>query len=135
MARQYPVQLRWRDLDNQGHVYHATFLTLLDEARTAFLADLGIQESGAYVLAQIELAFVEELTCEHGAVTVSFHAPRVGKSSMHLVEEMYSGGQLKARSTAVIVLWDRRAGTSRQLRAAERASLMRHGVANGGPSA
>ena len=131
-VKEYVVPLRWRDLDNQGHVYHGTFLTLLDEARTAFFRERGIESPASYVLARIELDYVTELTFDPPEVSVSFEVQRVGNSSLHLTERMCSGGVLRAKSHAVIVLWDKDGRRSRELTAAERTGIAELAGGNGG---
>jgi acyl-CoA thioester hydrolase len=40
-----PVEVRYRDLDTQGHVNNATFFTYFEQGRVAFLAELRAQHS------------------------------------------------------------------------------------------
>ncbi|WP_255374765.1 thioesterase family protein [Mycobacterium sp. NAZ190054] len=117
------MPLRWRDLDHQGHVYHATLLTLLDEARTQWISKtLGSETPDSYVLARIELDYRAELRKDDDAVAVTFGVQRVGNTSLTLTEVVrsWATGSLIADATTTIVLWDRAARSSRPLTADER---------------
>jgi acyl-CoA thioester hydrolase len=116
--------LRFRDLDAFGHVYHAEYLTLLDEARTRWLGDVvGVEDPGSYVLARVEIDYLSSLTLEDQAVRVEFAVLRVGTTSLTLAETMHArDGRVVARGRAVAVLRDRATGGSRRLSEGERAS-------------
>ncbi|MGV0742239.1 acyl-CoA thioesterase [Mycolicibacterium sp. XJ870] len=117
------VPLRWRDLDHQGHVYHATVLTLLDEARTQWISKTLLSElPDSYVVARIELDYRAELRKEDEAVSVTFGVHRVGNTSLTLIELVKSqtSDALIAEATTTIVMWDRSARAPRPLSSAER---------------
>ncbi|UOQ59821.1 acyl-CoA thioesterase [Leucobacter rhizosphaerae] len=133
-VKEYAVGLRWRDLDNQGHVYHGTFLTLLDEARTAFLADLGFENPSAYVLARLEIDYLRELTIDPPAIAARFIVCAVGNSSIELVEEIASRNEICAKSRSVVVLWDATGRKSRALTEQERARVESLRIENEGRS-
>jgi len=118
-VKTHVVPLRWRDLDFQGHVYHGTYVTLLDEAREAFFRDLSVRSP--HVVARIEIDYLAEIAEGVTDVGVRFDVLRVGNSSLELNEEMYADGVLRARSRAVVVMWGRDQHGSRPLTDAERA--------------
>ena len=117
------VPLRWRDLDHQGHVFHASMLTLLDEARTEWLKSaLGCGTPDSYVVVRIEIDYRAQLRREDGTVTVAFGVVSAGETSLTLREEVRAGrsGFLVAESTTTIVMWDRDAESGRRLNSGER---------------
>ncbi len=116
--------LRFRDLDAFGHVYHAEYLTLLDEARTSWFGEVvGLDDPGSYVVARIEIDYVSSLTLADQAVQVDVEVLRVGSTSLTLGETMHArDGRVVTRSRVVVVLRDRGTGSSRPLSAAERAA-------------
>jgi acyl-CoA thioester hydrolase len=122
--RQHWLVLRFRDLDAFGHVYHAEYLTLLDEARTRWLgAALHLDDPGSYVLGRVEIDYVSSLTLADEAVRVDFEVLRVGTTSLTLRETMHArDGRVVSRGQAVAVLRDRATGRSRPLSDAERAA-------------
>ena len=116
------LPLRFRDVDAFGHVYHAEFLTLLDEARTRFFGSvLGMENPSGYVLARVEIDYVSSLLLADEAVGATFVVERVGTSSLTLAETMRTrGGRTVSRGRAVTVMRDVAAGASRPLTDAER---------------
>ncbi len=117
------VPLRWRDLDHQGHVYHATVLTLLDEARTIWLASaLGVEAPDSYVVARVEVDYVGEIRHEDARVVVGLGVTRVGRTSLTTREVARTpDGREVVRAAVVAVLWDRARGRPRPLTDDERA--------------
>lgn len=122
----FRVSLRWRDLDHQGHVYHATFLTILDEARTEWLQTrIAVEQPDSYVLVRIELDYRHPLIRADDGVIVEFLPIRVGTSSVTVRERMRAerSGQLIAESVTTIVMWDRNCGAARRISGDERRNL------------
>jgi acyl-CoA thioester hydrolase len=117
------LALRFRDFDAFGHVYHAEYLTLLDEARTGwFAAQLGVDDPSGYVVAHLEIDYLSSLTRDEDAVRGEFTLERVGTSSLTLGETLLArDGRVVTRGRAVLVLRDVAAGVSRPLTPDERA--------------
>lgn len=120
--RQDWIPLRFRDVDAFGHVYHAEFLTLLDEARTRWFRDeLGLENPSDYVLARIEIDYVSSIVPADGAVAGEFVVERVGRTSLTLAEVLRTrDGRVVSRGRAVTVLRDVATGSSRPLTDEER---------------
>ncbi len=118
------VPLRFRDLDAFGHVYHAEYLTLFDEARTRWFADVGVDRPGDYVVARAEVDWVDSLGPDDAAVRVDVVVEALGRTSVTLAETMHArDGRVVARCRSVTVRWDPSAARSRALTAEERRSL------------
>jgi acyl-CoA thioester hydrolase len=123
----YPVNLRWRDLDHQGHVYHATILTLLDEARTAWLhSTVKVAQPDSYVVARVELDYRSPLLQRDGGVVAHFRPLRVGTTSITVSEKVCSARTrvVVAESITTIVMWDRQSAAPRPISASERENLV-----------
>lgn len=103
------VPLRWRDLDHQGHVYHAEMLTLLDEARTRWFREaIGRTSPDEYVVARIEIDYVGETPIDGGHIDVSIAVARIGRTSLTTAEQVFlADGTFVARATVTAVMWDR----------------------------
>ncbi|GAA2427990.1 thioesterase family protein [Actinomadura vinacea] len=116
------VALRWRDLDHQGHVYHATMLTLLDEARTEWLrAAVGVESPDEYVVARVEIDFLAETVRSNDRIDVTFDITRVGSSSLTTTELVRTpDGRDVVRAAVTAVMWDRVLRKPRPLTDAER---------------
>jgi acyl-CoA thioester hydrolase len=120
------VPLRWRDLDAQGHVYHGTYLTLLDEARSKWLRGrLALEGADAHVIVRLEIDYVSELVLdEHGFVDVECAVARLGSKSITTAETMRDpDGTVVARTKAVLVLWDPDMRVTREPSAGDRSRL------------
>jgi acyl-CoA thioester hydrolase len=129
-SRSDRVALRFRDLDAFGHVYHAEYLTLLDELRTTwFDSVLGLAHPQSYVVVRVEIDFVSSLTGTDAAVHGVFAVERAGTTSLTVRESLRAeDGREVARSRVVVVLRDPETGSSRPLSEAERAACVVHGV-------
>ena len=116
------VALRFRDLDAFGHVYHAEYLTFLDELRTGWFARvLGLDHPQSYVVARVEVDYVSPVTADDREVCGDFAVERIGTTSLTLRETMCAGdGRVVARSRIVVVLRDPVTGAARPVSARER---------------
>ncbi len=57
-----PIEVRYGDLDPQGHVNNAKYLTYLEQARIAYISHLGLWPGGSFqnlgiILAEIQVSF------------------------------------------------------------------------------
>ncbi len=137
----FRVPLRWRDLDNQGHVYHAEYLTLLDQARTAWLhKGLQLDNADEYIIGHISIDYIAELTfdCEAlvdfgtPAVDITFAISRLGNKSLTVNENMYTpDGSHVARASTVLIFWDRVNRETRAITTTERGRAARYLVNEG----
>ena len=119
------VRLRFRDVDAFGHVYHAEYLTLIDEARTAWFARLGFEQPEAYVVARVEVDYLSPLVLADAEVLASFAVERIGTSSLTLAETLHApDGREVARIRSVTVRRDPEGGRSRPLTDGERRALV-----------
>jgi len=125
MTREIRLPLRFRDVDAFGHVYHAEYLTLLDEARTQWFREAAaLDEPGAYVVARIEIDYVSSLVLDDAEVVATFAVEQVGTSSVTLAETLSApDGRVAARVRSVTVRHDLTAGRSRPLTDAEKDRL------------
>lgn len=125
MTREIRLPLRFRDVDAFGHVYHAEYLTLLDEARTRWFREaVALDEPGAYVVARIEIDYVTSLVLDDAEVVATFAVERVGTSSVTLAETLSApDGRVAVRVRSVTVRHDLAAGRSRPLTDAEKDRL------------
>jgi acyl-CoA thioester hydrolase len=120
------LPLRFRDVDAFGHVYHAEYLTLLDEARTRWFRHVvGVDNPSEYVLARIEIDYVSSIVLSDETVRGTFVIERVGTSSLTLAETLHTpDGRVVSRGRAVTVFRDADTGVSRRLTDDERHRAM-----------
>lgn len=118
------LELRFRDVDAFGHVYHAEYLTLLDSLRARWLGEVGVERSEQYVVARVEVDYVSPLVLDDGSVRATFEVEKVGATSITLRETLLArDGREVARTRVVVVLRDADTGGSRRVTDDERAAL------------
>ena len=122
---QVTIPIRWRDVDNYGHVNNAVYLTYLEEARDQWVREtLGPEVD--FVIVRIAIDYRRELSQDDDEVTVSCHGVGYGTSSIRTAEEIVAkAGWVAAASESVIVAHDANARSSRPLTDEERETLDR----------
>jgi acyl-CoA thioester hydrolase len=111
----HPVEVRYGDLDPQGHVNNAKYLTYFEQARVAYWIEMGFfskdqsfMELGV-ILADVHITYFEPVYFGQ-RVKVGVHVIRLGNKSMtweQNVLDVESGKEL-ARGEVVIVAYDYR---------------------------
>jgi len=108
----HPIEVRYGDLDPQGHVNNARYLTYLEQGRVAYVRHLGLWPGGSFmnlglILADIQITFRKPI--EFGdPVRVGAAITRLGNKSFNMdyrVED-HSGEIIYATSTSVLVAYD-----------------------------
>jgi acyl-CoA thioester hydrolase len=119
------IPIRWRDVDNYGHVNNAVYLTYLEEARDQWVREtLGPEVD--FVIVRIAIDYRRELSQDDDEVTVSCRGVGYGTSSIRTAEEIVAkAGWIAAASESVIVAHDAEARSSRPLTDEERETLDR----------
>ena len=119
------ADIRYSDLDRQGHVNNAVFATFSEIGRVAFLHDparpLAVAGT-SFVIARIEIDFRTELHWP-GAVEIGTGVTEIGRSSFRIAQGIFGGGRLAASVAAVLVMTDERTRRSTPLPPQTRAGL------------
>jgi acyl-CoA thioester hydrolase len=125
------IAIRWRDIDNYGHVNNAVYLNYLEECRDRLVEELfGAGEAWDFVLARVAIDFRAELTQADGEVLVRCEVAGFGRSSVRTRERIEKrDGTVSAEAESVIVPRVD-ASTSRALDDREREILRRATVAS-----
>jgi acyl-CoA thioester hydrolase len=124
-AREVRVRstLRWRDMDELGHLNQSVYHELLEEGRMAIIEDL-LTEDESFVLARVELDHHREVRREEGSVEVVVRVTRIGRSSIELEHDLLlPDGTAAASGRSVMVGWSLRVRGARALTDAERQTL------------
>ena len=121
------LRIRWRDIDNYGHVNNAVFLTYLEECRDRMVEGLfGADEAWDFVLAHVGIDYRHELTQADREVIVRCRVAGFGRSSIRTAERIErTDGGVAAEAEAVIVPRAPDGARSRPLTEPERAVLER----------
>ncbi len=119
------IEIRWRDVDDFGHVNNAVYLTYLEEARDEWVElTLGERAAWDFVLAHLSIDFRRELRQEDDFVLVSCELQRISRSSVVTREAVRTaGGELSAEAEVVLVARDASTGRSRAITDEERTRL------------
>ncbi|HEX3300928.1 MAG TPA: thioesterase family protein [Actinomycetota bacterium] len=119
------IPIRWRDVDNYGHVNNAVYLTYLEEARDRW-AHRTLGPDVDFVIVRIAIDYRRELSQDDDEVTVTCRGVGYGTSSIRTAEQIVAkAGWVAAESESVIVAHDPEARASRPLTDLERATLDR----------
>lgn len=119
------LRIRWRDMDNYGHVNNAVYLNYLEECRDRVVEALfGADEAWDFVLAHVGIDFRNQLTQADAEVLVGCDVVSFGRSSIRTRERIVKiDGTLAAEAEAVIVPRAPDEQSSRPLTDGERAVL------------
>jgi len=113
----HPVEIRYGDLDPQGHVNNAKHLTYFEQARVAYLIELGLftkdqsfMEIGV-ILADAHITYLEPIQFGQ-EVRVGVHISKLGNKSMTWMQNIVDAktGKELAKGEVVMVTYDYRAG-------------------------
>ena len=117
----FPVRVtenvRFADLDRQGHVNNAVYPTYFETGRVAriYHPELGFQVDGCTtVLARIEIDFLKELRWP-GTVEIGTAIAEIRRSSYVFSQAIFSEGDCAARARSTMVLIDRATRKARPL--------------------
>jgi acyl-CoA thioester hydrolase len=115
----HTIEIRYGDLDPQGHVNNAKYLTYFEQARIAYIRQLGLwQESQSFldvgiILADVHVTFLASIRFGQN-VRVGVRTSHLGNKSLTMeyrLEDIDSGAELASGST-VVVTFDYRSRTT-----------------------
>jgi len=109
----HPIEVRYGDLDPQGHVNNSKHLTYFEQARVAYMIELGLftknqsfMEIGV-ILADVHITYLEPIYFGQ-SIKVGVHAVRLGTKSMTWEQNIVDSdtGQEVAKGEVVMVTYD-----------------------------
>jgi YbgC/YbaW family acyl-CoA thioester hydrolase len=119
------IATRWTDFDALGHLTHAAYPVLLDEARDALLtAVVGPFTDWPTVIVQLSVDFHHEIRPPAPTLTVRTRVVAVGRTSVTFEQEVLApDGAVAASARAVVVAWDPETRAAREIAVGDRAAL------------
>jgi len=113
-----PIEVRYGDLDPQGHLNNARYLTFMEQARINYIKHLGLWGGGSFleigiILAEISIKFLSAVQFGQ-PVRVGVRVTRLGNKSLDMhyrMEDAQAGVEL-ANGTSVLVAYDYQAERS-----------------------
>jgi len=121
------IGTRFRDLDTNGHVNNAVYVSYLEQARAAYFADVigvPLPDAGA-VLAELSVTFEAPISLGD-AVTVGTRVPAVGDGSVPIENAVHADGELAATAEMTLVPIDEETGDARPVPDRWRERIRRH---------
>jgi len=133
----HPIPLRYADLDPQGHVNNAVYLTYVESARLGYYEATGIwqKDSGdltGMVVAHLDIDYLSPITLgQH--IQIGIRLARIGHKSLTLdfQIELLPEGSVVARGKSVMVAYDNAAQSSRPFPADWREKILQFEKQNG----
>jgi acyl-CoA thioester hydrolase len=122
-VEEFEIRIRWRDVDNYGHVNNAVYLTYLEECRDRWVRG-AVGGAVDFVIVRIAIDFRRELSLDDEAVVVTCRGTGYGTSSIRTAETIRArAGWIAAESESVVVAHDPGVRRSRPLTSTERSAL------------
>ena len=112
----HPIEVRYGDLDPQGHLNNAKHLTYFEQARVAYMIELGLftkdqsfMELGV-IVADVHIIYLEPVYFGQN-VKVGVHVAKMGAKSMTWEQNIVDAdmGKELAKGEVVIVTYDYKA--------------------------
>ena len=109
----YPIEVRYGDLDPQGHVNNAKHLTYFEQARIHYMIELGLftrdqsfMQIGV-IVADVHITYLEPIYFGQN-IKVGVHAVKLGSKSMTWEQNIVDTdrGTEVARGEVIIVTYD-----------------------------
>lgn len=107
-----PLAIRYSDLDPQGHVNNARYLSYLEEARIAYIRELGLWDGKSFldvgiIIAEARVVYRAAITLDQ-SLRAGVRTARLGTKSltMEYVLEDAGDGRLLATGSTVLVTYD-----------------------------
>lgn len=106
----HPIEIRYADLDPQGHVNNARFLTYFEQARVNYLIHLGLFDRNqsfmgiGIIIADAHITYKEPVLFRTDA-QVGVRVSRIGNKSLQMeytMRDMDTGLELASGATATV---------------------------------
>jgi acyl-CoA thioester hydrolase len=109
----HPIEVRYGDLDPQGHVNNAKFLTFFEQARVQYFLEMGLFHEGdsfmdiGVILADVHLTFQAPILWGT-PIKTGARVSRLGNKSLTIEQTVVhaESGQQFASGTVVMVTYD-----------------------------
>ena len=105
----HPIEVRYGDLDPQGHLNNAKYFTYIEQARIGYLRHLGLWEGGSFldvgiILAEARMTFIAPILWGQ-PIQVGVRINRLGNKSfdvLYTIEDSQTGHELAIGSTVQV---------------------------------
>src|SRR5512137_2216127 len=105
----HPIEVRYGDLDAQGHVNNASYMTYMEQARVEYIRRLGLWDGKSFInigiiLADAQVSFRVPILYGQ-AIRVGARVSHLGNKSFKMeyrLEDAQTGHMLAAGSTVLV---------------------------------
>lgn len=105
----HPIEVRYGDLDPQGHLNNAKYLTYIEQARIYYIKHLGLWDGKSFlnigiILAEARVTFRQPVLFDQ-PVRVGVRVSRLGNKSLEMeyrLEDAQTGAELASASTVSV---------------------------------
>ena len=109
----HPIEVRYGDLDPQGHLNNAKYLTYFEQARVAYLIHLGLFQKGlsfleiGMIIADVHIVFRKPVLWET-PVKVGVGISKLGNKSFVVAQSIVHAetGEVFAEGEVIMVAYD-----------------------------
>ena len=109
----HPIEVRYGDLDPQGHVNNAKHLTYFEQARIQYMIELGLFTKDqsfmniGVIIADVHITYFEPIYFGQN-IKVGVHAVKIGNKSMTWEQNIVDAdsGKELAKGEVIIVTYD-----------------------------
>jgi acyl-CoA thioester hydrolase len=117
----HPIEVRYGDLDPQGHVNNAKYLTYLEQARVSYFYRLGLWQGGSFmdigvIQADVQITFRKPILFG-SPIRVGVKINRLGNKSLTMEYQIegIENGEIFSTASTVLVSYDYHKQTSIQI--------------------
>lgn len=106
---EYPLRVRWSDVDAYRHVNNVQYVEFFQEARIQYLMSLHDKTDGPWsrhVIARTDIGYRRPMLFRREPYVVGSWISRVGDRSFTISADVRDGAQLLAHSDVVVVAYD-----------------------------
>ncbi len=129
---EYPLAVRWSDVDAYGHVNNVKYFEYFQEARIQYMTSLPREGDGPWsrwVVAHTDVDYRRPIMLRSVALGLEPYVVRswishVGNKSTIMMGEICDGDQVLARSRVVMVAFDKQTQRAAELNPAQRRRLL-----------
>lgn len=115
---QCPIQLRYADLDAQQHVNNASYLSFLEQARVAYMLDLGLWSGNSFqdlglIVGDIHIRYIAPVELHH-KIRVDICTTRIGNKSLTFAYQIVNteNNMVMATAESIMVAYNYRMQSS-----------------------
>lgn len=113
-----PIQIRYNDIDAQGHVNNAKYVTYIEFARFTYITELGLWDGVSYmdlglIVADTHVKYLAPIKLDQ-SIKVGVKVTRIGNKSLTFVYQIEDAniGSVMATAETIMVSYDYKTETT-----------------------